>query len=58
MIKSHFAGEIGPKAVGSFERQFQLIVQTFHNAAGILLAGDKIVEQEGTMFGQALRHLL
>jgi len=44
LVKSHFAGEIGPKAIGSFQRQFELIVEAFHHAAGIFLSGDEVVE--------------
>ena len=58
MVESNFTGEISPKAIGAFERQFQLIVQTLDYSAGILLASDEIVEQEGAMFGQTLGHSL
>ena len=51
MIESDFSGKIGAKTTRPFQRQFQLIVQTLDNPAGILLASDEIVEQEGAMFG-------
>ena len=53
VIESDFTGEICAEAIGLFECQFELIVQAFDNPAGILFAGDEVVEQESAVFDEA-----
>jgi hypothetical protein len=46
MVESGFARSVGAKPIGSFQRQFEFIIQPLNHPAGIELFGLKVIEQK------------
>src|SRR5579864_7440557 len=58
MIESDFSRQIGSKSVGFFQRQFELGVEAFDDAAGELLLRLEIVEQQAAVTLESGCHFL
>src|SRR5690606_9256091 len=58
MIEREFCGPEGSKAVGFSHTDFGFVVEPFDNAAGELLAGPEVIEQEFAMVAHGTSELL